>query len=144
MSTGGAPTVLINLPSRSGSIAVDDDDRIFVASSDGRIRIYNPDGSLLNDAFATGLAGLDTYLAFGPGAGGFGKALFVLNGSDLLRFNTRGRASKVGSGFGVGPGSGTGLVFGPDHALYVSDHPSNRVLRIARGHGRQDSACSMH
>lgn len=143
VSTGGAPKVLFKLPSRSGSIAIDDDDRIFVASADGTIRIYKPDGSLVDDAFATGLAGLNTYLAFGPGSGGFGRALYVLNGSDLLRYNMRGRASKIGSGFAVGPGSGTGFVFGPDHALYVSDHPNNRVLRISRGHRSRDASCSM-
>lgn len=142
VSTGGAPTVLFRMPNRSGSIAIDNDDRIFVALADGTIRIYNPDGTLADDAFATGLAGLSTYLAFAPGAGGFGRSLYVLNGSELLRFNARGNATTIGSGFSVGPASGTGFVFGPDHALYVSDYQNNRVLRIAREHGRQDDACS--
>jgi hypothetical protein len=35
------------------------------------IRIYNADGTVASNAFATGMAGLDTYLAFGQGAGGF-------------------------------------------------------------------------
>ena len=136
MSTGSAPTVLFSTPSRPGSIAIDDDNRIFVALADGTIRIYNADGTLADSAFATGLAGLDTYLAFGPGPGGFGNALYVLNGSDLLRFNMRGNATLIGSGFSVGPSSGTGFVFGPDKALYVSEYNQNRVLRISRGHGR--------
>jgi sugar lactone lactonase YvrE len=143
VSTGSTPTVLFSLPSRPGSIAIDEDDRIFVALADGTIRIYNPDGTLADSSFASGLAGLDTYLAFGPGDGGFGKALYVLNGSELFRFNKRGDARRIGSGFSVGPSSGTGFVFGPDDALYVSEHPKNRVLRISRGR-RGDEDCARH
>lgn len=143
VSTGSAPTVLFATPSRPGSIAIDDDDRIFVALADGTIRIHNADGSLANAAFASGLAGLDTYLAFGPGAGGFGRALYVLNGPELLRFNRRGEATSIRTGFSVGPSSGTGFVFGPDHALYVSEYSRNRILRIARGHHRHQ-ACPTH
>jgi glucose/arabinose dehydrogenase len=29
----------------------------------------------------------------------------------------------------------TGMVFGPDHALYLSDYQGNRILRISRGKG---------
>ncbi|MFC6523209.1 hypothetical protein ACFQAT_29020 [Undibacterium arcticum] len=134
VSNGSTPTVLFSTPSRPGSIAIDDDNRIFVALADGTIRIYNADGSLADGAFATGLAGLDTYLAFGPGPGGFGKALYVLSGSNLLSFNMRGKATIIGSGFSVGPSSGTGFVFGPDNALYVSEYNENRILRISRGH----------
>lgn len=135
-SSGSAPTVLFSTPSRPGSIAIDKNNRIFVALADGTIRIYNADETLADSAFATGLAGLDTYLAFGPGAGGFGQALYVLNGSDLLRFNTRGNTTLIGSGFSVGPSSGTGFVFGPDNALYVSEYNENRILRISRGGAR--------
>jgi hypothetical protein len=136
VSKGSTPTVLFSTPSRPGSIAIDGDNRIFVALADGTIRIYNPDGTVADSAFATGLSGLDTYLAFGPGAGGFGRALYVLNGGDLLRFNTRGNATLIGSGFSVGPSSGTGFVFGPDNALYVSEYSQNRILRISRSNGR--------
>jgi hypothetical protein len=135
-SSGSTPTVLFTLPSRPGSVAIDDDNRIFVALDDGTIRIYNADGTVADSAFATGLAGLDTYLAFGPGAGGFGKALYVLNGSELLRFNSRRNSTVIGSGFSVGPASGTGFVFGPDKALYVSEYNQNRVLKISRGQSR--------
>jgi hypothetical protein len=93
---------------------------------------------LADSAFASGLAGLDTYLAFGAGSGGFGKALYVLNGSDLLRFNKHGKSTVVGSGFNVGPSSGTGFVFGPDKALYVSEYHRNRILRISRGQHKPD------
>jgi hypothetical protein len=132
-SSGSTPTVLISLPIRAGSIAVDRNNRIFAALADGTISIYNADGTLENSAFATGLSGLDTYLAFGPGAGGFGHQLYVLNGSDLFRFDTNGKATLIGSGFSVGPSSGTGFVFGPDKALYVSEFSKNRILKISRG-----------
>jgi hypothetical protein len=136
VSTGGAPIVLFSTPSRPGSIAIADDNRIFVALADGTIRVYNPDGTIANDAFASGLNGLDTYLAFGEGEGGFGQALYVLNGSTLLRFNRNGKSAVIGSGFSIGPSSGTGFVFGPDKALYISDYSSNRILRISRGRSR--------
>jgi hypothetical protein len=143
VSTGSTPRVLFSVPSRPGSIAIYDSDRIYVALADGTIRIHNADGSVANSAFASGLAGLDTYLAFGPGDAGFGKALYVLNGGDLLRFDEHGSASKIGSGFSVGPASGTGFVFGPDNALYVSEHPNNRVLRISRAQP-ENGGCSGH
>jgi hypothetical protein len=62
-SIGGPPTVLFSLPERSGSIAIDRRNRIFVASG-STVRVYNPDGTLADDAFATGLSGLNTYIAF--------------------------------------------------------------------------------
>lgn len=137
MSTGNAPTVLFSTPSRPGSVAIDGRNRIFVALEDGTIRIHNADGSLADGAFATGLSGLDTYLAFGSGAGGFGQELYVLSGSNLLRFNRPGmNATLIGSGFSVGPSSGTGFGFGPDNALYVSEYHENRILRISRGRSR--------
>jgi sugar lactone lactonase YvrE len=146
-SSGGPPRVLFSTPSRPGSIAIDERNRIFVALSDGSIRIYNPNGSLADSAFATGLAGLDTYLAFADEPDrdrddddgdrdrhdhGHATPLYVLSGTTLLRFDGNGHARTIGTGFVAGPSSGTGFVFGPDHALYVSDYYANRILRIAR------------
>lgn len=133
VSNGGPPTVLFSTPNRPNSIAIDDNNRIFLSIADGTIRIYNANGTVADNAFATGLAGFDTYLAFGTGEG-FGKALYVLNGTELLRFNNRGDATRIGSGFNIGPASGTGFVFGPDRSLYVSDYANNRILRITKGH----------
>lgn len=134
-SAGGPPAQLFATPSRPGSIAIDEDNRIFVALADGTIRIYNPDGTPAG-IFASGLAGLDTYLIFGEGAGGFGRSLYVLSGSTLLRLNKNGKVAVIGSGFGSGPSTATGFTFGPGNALYVSDYPDNRVLRISRGNGQ--------
>jgi sugar lactone lactonase YvrE len=143
VGTGGPPTVLFSTPARPNSIAIDDDNRIFLSLADGTIRIYNADGTVADNAFATGLAGFDTYLAFGPGEGGFGKSLYVLNGTELLRFNKRGEATTIGSGFSIGPASGTGFVFGPGKSLYVSDYSHNRILKIAKG-GKEGSHCPKH
>lgn len=134
-SNGAPPSVLFATPSRPGSIAIDDDKRIFLALGDGTIRVYSADGTVADNAFASGLAGLDTYLAFSAPGGGFGKDLYVLSGPELLRFDKRGKATIIGAGFNVGPSSGTGFVFGPDKALYVSDYYQNRILRISRGRG---------
>lgn len=132
VSKGGPPTVLFSTPNRPSSIAIDDDNRIFLSIADGTIRIYNANGTVADNAFATGLAGFDIYLAFGPGEGGFGKALYVLNGTELLRFSKRREATTIGSGFSIGPASGTGFVFGPDKSLYVSDYSNNRILKITK------------
>jgi hypothetical protein len=143
-SSGGPPTVLFTTPSRPGSIAIDERNRIFIALSDGTIRIYRPNGSLANSAFATGLAGLDTYLAFADEADRrhdgrrheheheHDTVLYVLSGTSLLRFDEDGSFTTIGTGFVAGPSSGTGFVVGPDRALYVSDYYANRILRIAR------------
>lgn len=133
VSNGGSPTVLFSTPNRPNSIAIADDNRIFLSIADGTIRIYNADGTVADNAFATGLTGFDTYLAFGPADGGFGKALYVLNGTELLIYNKHGEATTIGSGFSIGPASGTGFVFGPDKSLYVSDYSNNRILKISRG-----------
>jgi hypothetical protein len=140
-STGSTPTVLFPTPTRPGSIAIDERNRIFVALADGTIRIYNPNGTLADGAFATGLAGLDTYLAFADESdrnrygqkhdNGSGTPLYVLSGTTLLRFDRHGKATAIGTGFVAGPSSGTGFTFGPDRALYVSDYYANRILRIA-------------
>lgn len=134
-STGGPPTVLFSTPSRASSLAIDDDNRIFIALDDGTIRIYRPDGTAAG-IFASGLAtGLNLYLAFGDGRGGFGHFLYALSGSTLLRFTPNGRARVIGTGFSIGQQTATGMVFGPDHALYLSDYQGNRILRISRGNG---------
>jgi WD40 repeat protein len=131
-STGGPPTVLFSTPTRASSLAIDDDNRIFIALNDGTIRVYNQNGTPAGTV-ASGLdTGLNLYLALADGRGGFGRSLYVLSGSTLLRFTHGGKASVIGTGFSIGPSSGTGMVFGPDHALYVSDYQGNRVLRISR------------
>jgi glucose/arabinose dehydrogenase len=134
-STGGPPSVLFSTPYRASSLAIDEENRIFIALADGTIRVYHQNGKPAG-IFASGLiTGLDLYLAFGDGRGGFGRFLYALSGGTLLRFAPNGRATVIGTGFSIGPASGTGMVFGPDHALYLSDYVGNRILRISRGNG---------
>ncbi|MGC8990284.1 MAG: hypothetical protein ACP5MD_09205 [Verrucomicrobiia bacterium] len=65
VTTGGDPTVLITL-SGANCIAQDAADRLVVSSSaDGRLRLYDLDGTLLNGNFATLKA--ESPLARGPG-----------------------------------------------------------------------------
>lgn len=132
-STGGPPTVLFSTPTRASSLAIDDDNRIFIALGDGTIRIYRQNGTAAG-IVASGLEqGLNLYIALADGRGGFGRSLYALSGSTLLRFTPNGRSTVIGTGFSIGPSSGTGMTFGPDHALYISDYDGNRVLRISRG-----------
>jgi glucose/arabinose dehydrogenase len=135
VSTGGPPSVLFSTPVEASSLAIDDDNRIFIALGDGTIRIYEQNGTPAG-IFASGLDnGLNLYLAFGDGRGGFGRFLYALSGSTLLRFTPNGRATVIGTGFNFRQPSGIGMVFGPDHALYISDYDGGRILRISRGHG---------
>jgi hypothetical protein len=135
VSMGGPPTVLFSTPFRASSLAIDGGNRIFIALNDGTIRIYDQDGTPAG-IFASGLDnGLNLYLALGNGGSQFGRSVYALSGSTLLHFTLNGRVTVIGTGFGVGPSSATGMVFGPDHALYLSDYQGNRILRISRGNG---------
>lgn len=141
VSSGGFPSVLFTLPSgaRPDGIAIDSMDRIFTSATDGKIRIHDAVGNLVNGAFATGL-GADISLAFGMGGAGCETELYVIDASgNFLRFDTLGNATLLGIGFV----SVTDLAFGPDGAFYVSELSNNRVLRVstaddADGDGRGD------
>ncbi|MDH7503248.1 MAG: hypothetical protein QHJ82_11145, partial [Verrucomicrobiota bacterium] len=126
VTTGGDPTVLITL-SGAYCIAQDAADRLVVSSSaDGRIRLYDLDGTLLNGNFATLKAG--SLLARGPG-GAWGTDLYaVAANGDLVRVDLQGNATnRVGAGFG----NVHDLQFGPDGALYASDFNNDRIYRFA-------------
>ena len=125
-STGGVPTQLFSLPDFGVSIALDPSGRIFTSANDGVIRIHSAGGTLLNDAFVTGL-GTWAPIAFGPG-GYWGTDLYAIdreNGGQLLRFDMAGNPTVLGSGFYPG-----NLAFGPDNAMYVSTD-WDKVIRIS-------------
>jgi hypothetical protein len=124
----GPPTVLIDSPSPPYHLAVDGTNRIFVAHADGVIRIYDPDGALLDGAFATGL-GNGPSIAFGRG-GAFGADLYALNPDtgELVRIAAGGGKTVIGTGF---PASLGEIEFGPDQALYVAAYADGQVLRVA-------------
>jgi hypothetical protein len=130
-STGGPGglSTLFTLPAGviPTGIAIDNANRIFTAADDGHIRIHDANGNLVNGAFATGL-GSYPVLQFGKG-GAFGMELYVIDTSgNLLRFDTLGNATLLGSGFV----DVKDLAFGLDRALYVSEQSNNRILRVAQ------------
>jgi sugar lactone lactonase YvrE len=129
-STGGAPSLLFleSGGATPGSLAVDASNRIFTSASDGTIRIHDAAGNLVDGAFASGLG---SFPAIGFGLGGpFGLNLYGLDyvAGTLLRFDSAGGTTVVGSGFS--PDSYE-MAFGPDGALYVALFEQNTVLRIA-------------
>lgn len=128
---GGSPTVLFTLPSRPSAVAISGSDEIFVGTIDGTIRRFTAAGVPVGSGiFASGLALGFGGLSFGFGTGGaFGSDLYALSGTDLLRFDSAGNSTVIGSGF---PDSANFIEFGPDDALYVSVFDDGTVLRISR------------
>jgi len=126
-TSGGDPTLLrsVNYPT---NIAIDADDRIFVGSSDGTIRIYASDGTPIEDP-------LDTFssingclpIAFGPG-GTWGTGLYAIGEDSLWRFNADGSRTAIGTGF---DSCYVDMGFGPDGSLYVSDYHGDRIIQIS-------------
>lgn len=124
----GTPTVLINSPSTPYHMAVDGGDRIYVSHADGVVRVYDADGALLDDAFATGL-GAGAPIAFGRG-GAFGTDLHAVNPATgaLVRIASDRTVTPIGSGLPTSLGS---MAFGGDGALYLASFAAGEVLRIA-------------
>jgi len=127
-TTGGPPTKLMTLPGTAApyDIAVDNGNRLFISSSDGKIRVYDEWGLLIDADFASGL-GTASPIAFGAG-GPFGTDLYAINGAaELVRFDGFGNQTLIGSGFAS---QDRDIEFGPDKALYVSELYGDHVLRI--------------
>lgn len=125
-TTGGTPVALVSLAGANG-LALDASGRLVVSSSsDGVLRLYAADGTLLNGSFATVAVG--SPLARGPG-GVWGTDLYaVAANGDLLRLGLQGGTTNhVGSGFG----NVSDLQFGPDGALYASEFSRDRIYRFA-------------
>jgi hypothetical protein len=134
-TTGGIPTLLFNLGGVNGTIAIDADDNIYTDGPDGVIRIHAADGSLVNGNFYTdpnpGPGGFQ--LEFGPGGPLWGDSLYGISrdSGELLRFDSLGVPTVIGTGFG-GPGGpiAPDLEFGPDGAMYVSLFSDDEIIRI--------------
>jgi hypothetical protein len=110
------------------SMTLDTHDRIYTTGSDGTIRIHDASGVLVNGAFTTGL-GAFPLIEFARG-GTFGTDLYALNitAGTLLRIDSTGLATVIGSGFAS---TGADLAFGPDGAMYVSEFAEGNIFRIS-------------
>ena len=123
-STGGLPTVVVSLSSPITTFAFDSADRIFTLSDDGHIRIFLQDGTLVDNAFATGVgAPRGKQFQFGPG-GVWGSDLYLAFSGDLVKFDSLGNSTVVGTAFQ------STITFGLDGALYSSDSFTGEVYRI--------------
>lgn len=129
-AAGEPPTILLTLPVGSNPhyLAVAPDNRIFVASDEGRIRIYGADGALLDGGFAT-LPGL-VAIEFGTGAG-FGKHLYAFRRADgtLFRVRADGTHAQIGSGFGSN--HCMDIAVGPDGRIFISRFVGNAILALS-------------
>jgi|GEM_PF-4010751 len=125
------PTVLLTAPVEIRDLAVDEQNEIYTTDSSGTIRIYDSNGQLLNDSFATGLGAYPS-IAVGPG-GIWGTELYAVNDdtAELIKIDSNGNTEILGTGFFSTENYDENyLVFGPDDALYVSDFDSDRIFRV--------------
>lgn len=126
VSTGGPPSVLVSFGASGGqTVAVDQNDRIYVSQRDGTIKLYDSQGNLIDDAYASASGFL--FSAFAPG-GPFGTDLYAMDQAtgELLRITGSGDSTVMGTGFS----DISYITFGPDQALYVSELWNDRVLRV--------------
>ena len=130
LSPGGSPLLLAPLPGAAtpAHLAVDFQGRICVGDTEGVLRVFQPNGDLLDPHLAKGLT--NAFFAYGPG-GVFGRSLWVADGAGrLLTIDASGFTQVRLVGLGTTNGMGD-LRFGPDGALYLGDFVRDRVLRIA-------------
>jgi len=131
VSTGGTPTILATLPGNAFPtyLTIAPSNQITVGSSDGVIRIYNPDGSLANASLASfvTLGGVE----YGPG-GAFGTDLHVVDtaAGTLVRVSAAGVKTTIGTGFATGVAT-KDIAFGPCGSLYVSVNTQDVVKVIS-------------
>jgi hypothetical protein len=119
--------ILFTGPTAIYDLAVDSQNRIYTVGADKVIRLYSPEGELLNNNVFSSSG--DLGIISGNGDETWGNHLYALNQStgELLRIGENGNQTLIGSGF-VGVG---GMAFGPDGALYLSDFDHDRILRVA-------------
>ena len=127
---GGDLSLLIDLPAYGGASVVDEMNRIYTRTTDGIVRVFAEDGTLIDDAFATGLATTPLTMEFGPGNSLWGDDLYTLNREtgELLRIDDTGTVNVIGTGFDAL--DTLHLTFGPDGYMYLSAFGDDRVIRI--------------
>jgi len=126
---GGSPSLLVDTaPAAPVDVEVSAaTNLVYARFTDGTVRVFGTDGSVVDAAFGTGL-GANGALALSPSAD-WGSGAYVVDGSgNLVRIEASGQAPVVvGSGFA----NTSDLEFGPDGALYASELANDRVVRIA-------------
>lgn len=122
--TNTTPVQLFSLPA-AFPLAVDSLGRIIAASDSSWLRLYSAEGSLLDDTYVQAQA--NTMIVRGPGGFWGTDVYFVGTNLNLMRLETNGTVSQVGTSFG----GLSGFAFGPDGALYVSQHGNDLIWRIA-------------
>ena len=105
------PTFLIELPAPALGIEVDQVGRYFTLASDGIVRIYASDGSLVDDQFLT-LTGPQGAIAIPTAGSIWGNALHWLDAGSVLRTTLDGSSLTLGTQFTDG-----WLAFGMDNEL---------------------------
>ena len=124
--TGAVPAVFISTPANvaTGVVALDDQDRLLVACSDGAVRRYTTAG--VQDTTISVGAGATT-VAW-AGSSPWGPAAYGVDSPNgvLKRIDASGATQTVGTNFGVV----YAIVFSPDGDLYAANYDTGIVYRV--------------
>ena len=103
-------------------MTIDDNDFIYTSALDGVIRIHDAAGTLIDDAFVTGLSTtMSAPLVAGRGDALWGDDLYTVNRDtgELWRVDGLGNISVIGTDFNNDDRILADLEFGPDGAMYA-------------------------
>ncbi len=124
--TGAVPAVFISTPANVGTgiLAIDDQDRLMVACSDGAVRRYTTAGAL--DATISVGTGV-TSVAW-AGSSPWGPSAYGMDSPNgvLKRIDASGTTQTVGTGFGAV----YAILFSPDGDLFAANYDTGIVYRV--------------
>ncbi len=130
ISNGSFIILNTNGPARPNHLAMDMTNRIVVSAENERnLWLFSSSGMFLSSNFVSGVqSGSQAGCQLASAHGGFwGTSIYVISGAgNLLQLDLNGRTNLVGTGFD----NATGLKFGDDDSLYLSEYANSRVLRI--------------
>lgn len=130
ISNGSFIKLNTNGPARPNHLAMDISNRIVVAAENERnLWLFSSNGMFISSNFVSGVqSGSQAGCQLASANGGFwGTSIYVINGTgNLLKLDLAGHTNMVGTGFD----NATGLKFGDDGSLYLSEYANNRILRI--------------
>lgn len=119
-----------NGPARPNHLAMDISNRIVLSAENERnLWLFSSNGMFISSNFVSGVqSGSQAGSQLASAKGGFwGTSIYVISGTgNLLKLDLAGHTNIVGTGFD----NATGLKFGDEGSLYVSEYANNRVLRI--------------